>query len=233
MTSTGSKPTNLKEIYFKHAALTPISGNPKYDDLQSMYCQCKANVQSVPSILGGGAHGHLSLIISANAYNTVAPGNPYTRPTNPGPLVQPTPAPTAAQMAENIRNHQELIRIFQEANQIKSTIQNQIAVALDDTVMSPYVNTETGTVEGTDRDTMQYLFKTYGNISSSTTLITTKHNLSNHVYVHEDPIVVIFNKIHKYEAMAETQGAPETDKQLINMGIIIIMNAKWTIRWIG
>jgi hypothetical protein len=76
-TNTTHKPTNLKDIYFKHAALTRITGNPTYDDLQKLYRQAKANAQSVPSTLGGATNGHLGLIISATAYQTLAPGTPY------------------------------------------------------------------------------------------------------------------------------------------------------------
>ena len=223
MTSTADKPINLKEIYFKHAALTRITGNPKYANLQSMYRECKANAQSVPCNLGGGANGHLGLIISANAYNTIAPGTPYIRPTNPAPFVPGNNA-TGPQIAEGNRIFNEATRLFQEANQLERTLQNQIAAALDPTVMMPCLNEETGTVEGTVQDTMQYLFTTYGNITSAS-LLATKHKLTSHVYVHDDPIITIFNQIHKYAAMAEAQGAPETDQQLINIGIIIIMNA--------
>ena len=223
MTSAANKPINLKEIYFKHAALTRITGNPKYADLQSMYRECKANAQSVPCNLGGGANGHLGLIISANAYNTIAPGTAYIRPTNPAPFVPGNNA-TGPQIAEGNRLFNEATRLFQETNQLERTIQNQIAAALDPTVMMPCLNEETGTVRGTVQDTMQYLFTTYGNITSAS-LITTKHTLTTHVYVHDDPIITIFDKIHKYAAMAEAQGAPETDQQLINIGIIIIMNA--------
>ena len=223
MTSTANKPINLKEIYFKHAALTRITGNPKYADLQSMYRECKANAQSVPCNIGGGANGHLGLIISANAYNTISPGTAYFRPTNPAPYVQGENA-TGPQIAEGNRRYHEATRLFQEANQLESTLQNQIAAALDSTVMMPCLNEETGTVEGTVQDTMQYLFTTYGNITSAS-LITKKHTLTTHVYVHDDPIITIFNKIHKYAAMAEAQGAPETDQQLINIGMVIIQNA--------
>ena len=223
MTSTANKPINLKEIYFKHAALTRITGNPKYADLQSMYRECKANAQSVPCNIGGGANGHLGLIISANAYNTIAPGTAYIRPTNPAPFVPGNNA-TGPQIAEGNRLFNEATRLFQEANQLESNLQNQIAAALDSTVMMPCLNEETGAVEGTVQDTMQYLFTTYGNITSAS-LLATKNTLTSHIYIHDDPIITIFNQIHKYAAMAEAQGAPETDQQLINIGINVIMNA--------
>ena len=47
-----------------------------------------ANASSIPSDLGGGAHGHLGLIKSATDYATVS-GVAYTIPTLPPPLVIP------------------------------------------------------------------------------------------------------------------------------------------------
>ena len=92
--------------------LQALCSHPYYqkfqcDDLQSIYCKCKVNAQSAPSVLEGGAsNGHLGLIISANAYNTLAPITLYIRQPNPAPLVQPNNA-TAAQIAEALQLHQE------------------------------------------------------------------------------------------------------------------------------
>ena len=89
---------------------THITRNPKCNDLQSIYCKCKVNAQSAPSILleGGASNGHLGLIISANAYNTLAPITLYIpRQPNPAPLVQQPNNATAAQIAEALQLHQE------------------------------------------------------------------------------------------------------------------------------
>ena len=74
MSTHSAKPTNLKEVFFSHAALGKIQGNPTYEDIQKLYRQCKANAKSVPSVLGGGANGHLGLIISALRAHTDALG---------------------------------------------------------------------------------------------------------------------------------------------------------------
>ena len=58
------KPINYREVYFTHAALRQIHGNPTYNDIQHLYKQVKANAASVPSTLGGGQHGHLGLTTS-------------------------------------------------------------------------------------------------------------------------------------------------------------------------
>ena len=61
--------TNIdhKETHFEKAELTPIRGEPTYETLEHLLKELKANVRNVHSNLGGGAHGHLGLVISHEA----------------------------------------------------------------------------------------------------------------------------------------------------------------------
>jgi len=219
---TTSRPTNLKEIYFPHQTLTKITGNPSYSDLQALYRQAKANAQSVPCTSGGGNNGHLGLIIDAITYDRIAPTTPYIRAVYPGPIS--TVADTAANIAERVRVHTLAVNLFHETNLIEQIILSQISSALDESVMMPLIDEDTGVIRGTVQNTMDYLFGTYGNISDQK-LNETRQRTINHTYVHSDPIANVFNLINKYAAMAQAQGTPETSDQLISIGRIIITNA--------
>ena len=219
---TSSKPTNLKEIYFPHQALTKVTGNPTYSDLQSLYRQAKANAQSVPCTLGGGTNGHLGLIIDAVTYNRIAPGTPYIRAVHPGPIS--AAHDTAANIAERVRIHTLAVSLFHETNLVEQLILSQLSSALDESVMMPLIDEDTGVIRGTVQHTMDYLFGTYGNISDQK-LNETRQSTINHTYIHADPIANVFNVINKYAAMAQAQGTPETSEQLISIGRIIITNA--------
>ena len=50
--------------------------------------------------------------------------------------------------------------------------------------------------------------------------------LLQHQYIHEQPVANIFSKIHKYATLVEAHGTPETDPKLINIGKIILSNAR-------
>ena len=126
MSSSSAKPTNLKEVFFSHAALGKIQGNPTYEDIQKLYRQCKANAKSVPCVLGGVANGHLGLIISPLAYARIAPGTPYTRALHPGVLAPPGDAATGFQITEARTQHNDAIRLFMETNMVQQTIVQQI-----------------------------------------------------------------------------------------------------------
>jgi hypothetical protein len=86
--------------------LTKIHGRPTYDSLNELRNELKSNASSIPTSRGGGGHGYLGLILSADDYNT-AVGQPFNLPAAP-PLQPNHPAgATAAQIAEANRQHAE------------------------------------------------------------------------------------------------------------------------------
>ena len=82
MISTNSDYRSLFEI--KEA--TRINGEPTYESLTNLQDQLKINAQAIPSVLGGGNHGHLGLVVSPTEYQMITL-TPFVRPTNPGEFV--------------------------------------------------------------------------------------------------------------------------------------------------
>ena len=74
--------------YFEHPTLAKIHGEPNYTMLRKMKNELMRNASSVPSDLGGGANGHLGLLLSPVDYNYVT-AIAYVRPVHPGILVIP------------------------------------------------------------------------------------------------------------------------------------------------
>ena len=58
--------TNIDYVdtYFEFRTLTRIHGEPNYQALKTMKDQLKSNATAVTSKLGGGAHGHLGLVLT-------------------------------------------------------------------------------------------------------------------------------------------------------------------------
>ena len=54
---------NVRELYFEHQDLMRINSEPMFDHLHRMLQEIKANVVSVPTSLGGGAHGYIGIIL--------------------------------------------------------------------------------------------------------------------------------------------------------------------------
>ena len=63
MTSTtASGVIDIKQTFFDYPDLTKIDGKPNIMTLLKLKNELKANAQSVPTVLGGGQHGHLGLV---------------------------------------------------------------------------------------------------------------------------------------------------------------------------
>ena len=70
---------------FEVSTLPRIHGKPDYSKLKVLKDLLKANAFRVSSNLGGGAHGHLGLVLTPVEYATVS-ATPYVCPPHPGPL---------------------------------------------------------------------------------------------------------------------------------------------------
>lgn len=80
----------------------PIDGKPTNTTLQLLQCQLFTNTQSVPSVRGGGNHGHLAIVLNP-ADCLACIGIPFiVPPVNPGP--SPEAEGTAGVIAVTLRN---------------------------------------------------------------------------------------------------------------------------------
>ena len=63
---------NYKDTLFKRTNLTPIGGKPTFKTLHNICNVIKANSKSVYSNLGGGAYGHLGLVLTDAQYALIS-----------------------------------------------------------------------------------------------------------------------------------------------------------------
>ena len=91
-----STPTGIRnyKTLFQYPTLDKIHRQPTLDTILHLLCQCKANVQSIPTTLGGGQLGYLGLVISNEAYNSIPNTVSFIRPQHPGPFIVIPPEPT-------------------------------------------------------------------------------------------------------------------------------------------
>ena len=79
---------NYKDTLLKQDNLTPIRGKPTFETLHNIRNEIKANAKSVYSNIGGGAHGHLGLVLTDAQYALISP-TPFVYTNQPGPIVIP------------------------------------------------------------------------------------------------------------------------------------------------
>ena len=84
--------------------ITKIRGEPTYETLHHIKNELKSNASYIQTILGGGNHIYLGMILTSAEYHHIAPENKFTRSTNPGVLI-PNPDSMSAQITSAEDTH--------------------------------------------------------------------------------------------------------------------------------
>ena len=79
LTSGQTSVPNYWETLFEFPDLTLINSEPTYDYLQFFFNQIKVNTSYIHTTLGGGQHGQLGLVLTAQQYAFISP-HPYLNP---------------------------------------------------------------------------------------------------------------------------------------------------------
>ena len=67
---------------FPHQELPKIVGEPTFDLLQDTHRKLSTNAASVPTALGGGAHGYLGMTTPGNTYFALTGANLVLTPSS-------------------------------------------------------------------------------------------------------------------------------------------------------
>jgi hypothetical protein len=130
--------------------------------VQTLY----SNAASLTTALGGGAHGHIGLIMTDNLYTTLT-ATPYVTPIDPGviPLI-PNGATTVKR--ENLRiDHKEVRRIFDNHTNMDDALKAQIIDTIDDPYICEIRNKYIGYLGITTGDLLDHLLDRYSNITAT------------------------------------------------------------------
>ena len=191
--------------YFEYPVPTKIHGEPQFESLQTLKDQLKTNSQTVVSDLGGGAHGHLGLVLPADEYALVSPV-PYVFPVHPGALN--IPAGTAQHEAIRLRDeHKERIRVYREALGIQQALLKQIVAAVDEDYLKELRNEHTNAITLTIPEILSHLTTTYGQVDSSD-LRKQEEQLTLFHWNANDPPAEMYNLVENLVKASIAAGMP-------------------------
>ena len=200
-------PVDYVKTYFIHPTLTKVHGEPIYSSLRILKQELKANASRVTSDLGGGAHGHLGLVLDPTEYANIS-GTPYVHTAHPGTLT--ILAGTTHHEATRLTvEHAERVRVFRESVELEKVLVNQTCNALDETFYKERVNPATNTVTEKLSDFLSWLFTTYGDIDSDT-IAHEAQKILEFSYDLQNPITDIFEPIQELEQLAIAGNRPYT-----------------------
>ena len=150
---------------FPNPSILPIVGEPTYETITAVARQLKANAASVQTELGGGALGHLAIVMSPVVYATLS-ATPFVNPVNPGALPVIPPGTTAAQIQAIIRHHESLLHDWRLFTNIDKALRQQLTAAVNRMYIRALEHPHIGFANVTTLQLLQHLLTTYGRITA-------------------------------------------------------------------
>jgi hypothetical protein len=108
---------------FPNPVLPKIDNEPTFEDIQITTRLLNSNEISIPSMAGGGAHGHLGIIMSQVEYAAVS-ASPWLEPFNPNAIPIIPPGTNAVDAAQLARIHAECLRIYTNHINVDQALKN-------------------------------------------------------------------------------------------------------------
>ena len=182
--------TNFRDLYFEHKRLTRIVGKPTFTTLHLLLLQLKVDASSVPSILVGGQHGCVGIILSLVTYATLSPVQSFIPPIHPGILQIAHPATQhKIYLAKTL--HDKGVRTFPSYQLIQRALIQQLLEDVEDKYLSSLRNRIICQVPSDIRDLILHLFRVYRKITPRQ--LKSKYDSFEAVkYSIDEPIDVIF-----------------------------------------
>jgi hypothetical protein len=197
-----------------------IQGPPTFESLRELRKTLQANAASVPSVLGGGAHGYLGVILTQEAYEAIAPGTPFVKPAQP-PLQAVIPdGATAAQIGQAVRNHTEDVRQYREYINITMALRNQLTQAIEHVYLRSQYNEYVGYANKTPSELLTYIFRAYGRITPQE-LLDNNSNMTK-PWDPSTPLEDLIDQIERATEIAAAAEQPYTEKIIINTAYALI-----------
>ena len=148
---------------FPHPKLTPIQGKPTNASIKILKKGFCANARAIPSLRGGGKHGHLGLVMENHAYTAVT-GKAWDLPEHPGPYPTSPEGASGHMIDEYVRRYKVLIEELALAEQVVNELRQLILAAVPSIYIKVLEDDEWGMGDVTIQDIIQHLEEKYGKI---------------------------------------------------------------------
>ena len=117
-------------MIFPHPILTVITGKPTNSTIKLLRKEIYANARAIPSIQGGGRHGHLGMIMHELTYTNLARAE-FIEPVHPGSNPQHGENATGHQITETNRVFNAQLVEFNTAHNVHAALKAQILEAVE------------------------------------------------------------------------------------------------------
>ena len=220
---------DYRNTVFEHPTVTKIHGEPTFEGIRTIHKELMINAQTVYSDLGGGAHGHLGLVLSPRRYALLSNAD-YVRPQHPGQLV--IPPGTTQHMVRTLKDqHEQRLKTFKEMTNVENSLKQQLVAAVEPQYIQALRDITTGKLIGTIAQVIKHLYDVYGRVTPQA-LYEQEQRVHQMVYDPGHPIDGVFSAVDELANYAEAAQTPYSQPQCINLAYRILNRSGLFQRWI-
>jgi hypothetical protein len=194
---------------FVHDPLTKIIGRPTLQTIQKMQAETYANLFRIHSDAGGGAHGHVAIIMSPAEF-LVLTNVAWVAPAYPGP--DPAPAPTAATVVEATRVHARDMANFHLYNQLVQRTSSLILACVDEVYYKVLFNNLSSYSHLSPWELINHLTTTYGVVADED--LTANKNRLSADWNCDEPIETLWTRTVQCIRFAADNAMPIADREV-------------------
>ena len=205
---------------FEKKQCTPIIDKPSFRNLIKLKNELKTNAASISSTLGGGAHGHIGLVLTPNEYHAICPTTPFVKPAQPVPPVI-TQAMNNYDQVRLRTEYLDQLRKFDLTNNVEKVLTNMLCAALNDVYTQGFRNSITNNITQPLHEVLSSLFGSYGQVTSDD-LDAEERECQKYEHDLEIPLVVLWHKLEYLRDVAELAQIPYTMEQLMSKALRVI-----------
>jgi hypothetical protein len=200
---------------FPHPVMPSVPGEQDYHSLHAIRKMLRANAHSIDTHLGGGAFGHLGIIISDIAYEGISPVTAWVNP--------PFPISAAKHRWE------EATTAFNAYNTVQSALKKQIITVVDPMYIEILNDDLVGFSNTTSRDMLDNLFLSYGSITD----VDIEQDFENmrKTWDPQQQVETLFKKIQDCVDFAEAGGVTIGTAQKLSSAYSKIFKSSTCYRW--
>jgi hypothetical protein len=214
--------TDAVTVYFPVKTLTPLSvgtDEPTYKTIKLARDELNGNAASIPSLRGGGIHGHLALTLTDAEYLQVANNVAFVAPVHPGPLTYTANA-TGPQQIEQARLYKLSLEEFRIFHSINQALRNQLLEATNPTYFQAVKHPILGFGQITCLELITHLRTVYGIITPK--MLTDNKTAMAAKWHPPTPIEDLFEQLRVGKEFAIEGGDAMSVQEQVRLGYNII-----------
>lgn len=208
-------------LTFPHPTLSPIPDKPTNATLQILQRELYANARAIHSTRGGGAHGHLTIIMPTADY-LARVGQTFNTPNHPGNApVHAAPA-TQAQITETNRQYAADLAEHTLYQTVTMELKKQILAAVPNRYLNILADDDMGFADVTCATMLAHLKDTYGNITREELEIN--RNRLSAEWNPEYPMEDLWLRIREVQRYANAGQEEITDATVLRLTLPVLEN---------